>query len=120
MDFRTDDRRSSVPRQFGRLESPVRVLKGPDFFITASKGQRLTLPDWNLQLRQPILLVDGRMVVSVSRRRKVSCMKSRNSIRSASIGPKPSASCIEDGEIADVSSLSAFRNHSLAYGRNAR
>ena len=27
---------------------------------------RLTLRDWNLQLRQPILLVDGRMVVSVS------------------------------------------------------
>jgi ABC transporter substrate binding protein (PQQ-dependent alcohol dehydrogenase system) len=32
----------------------------------AFKGQRLTLRDWNLQLRQPILLVDGRMVVSVS------------------------------------------------------
>jgi ABC transporter substrate binding protein (PQQ-dependent alcohol dehydrogenase system) len=41
-------------------------LKGPDFFIAAFKGQRLTLRDWNLQLRQPILLADGRMVVSVS------------------------------------------------------
>ena len=41
-------------------------LKGPDFSIGAFKGQRLTLRDWNLQLRQPILLVDGRMVVSVS------------------------------------------------------
>ncbi len=41
-------------------------LKGPDFSIAAFKGQRLTLRDWNLQLRQPILLVDGRMVVSVS------------------------------------------------------
>jgi ABC transporter substrate binding protein (PQQ-dependent alcohol dehydrogenase system) len=41
-------------------------LKGPNFSIAAFKGQRLTLRDWNLQLRQPILLVDGRMVVSVS------------------------------------------------------
>jgi ABC transporter substrate binding protein (PQQ-dependent alcohol dehydrogenase system) len=41
-------------------------LKGPDFSIAAFKGQRLTLRDWNLQLRQPILLVDGHMVVSVS------------------------------------------------------
>jgi ABC transporter substrate binding protein (PQQ-dependent alcohol dehydrogenase system) len=41
-------------------------LQGPDFSVAAFKGQRLTLRDWNLQLRQPILLVDGRMVVSVS------------------------------------------------------
>ena len=41
-------------------------LKGPEFALGAFKGQRLTLRDWNLQLRQPILLVDGRQVVSVS------------------------------------------------------
>ncbi len=41
-------------------------LKGPDFSVAAFKGQRLTLRSWNLQLRQPILLADGRMVVSVS------------------------------------------------------
>ena len=41
-------------------------LKGPDFSVAAFKGTPLTLRDWNLQLRQPILLVDGRMVVSVS------------------------------------------------------
>ena len=41
-------------------------LKGPDFSIAAFKGQRLTLRDWNLQLRQPILLVGGHIVVSVS------------------------------------------------------
>ena len=40
-------------------------LKGPEFSIAAFKGRRLTLRDWNLQLRQP-MLVDGRMVVSVS------------------------------------------------------
>jgi ABC transporter substrate binding protein (PQQ-dependent alcohol dehydrogenase system) len=54
-----------------RVKSPDRktvtdFLKGPDFSIAAFKGQRLTLRDWNLQLRQPILLADGRMVVSVS------------------------------------------------------
>jgi ABC transporter substrate binding protein (PQQ-dependent alcohol dehydrogenase system) len=41
-------------------------LKGPDFATAAFKGQRLTLRDWNLQLRQPILLADGRTIVSVS------------------------------------------------------
>jgi len=41
-------------------------LKGPDFALAAFKGQRLTLRDWNLQLRQPVLLSDGRMIVSVS------------------------------------------------------
>jgi ABC transporter substrate binding protein (PQQ-dependent alcohol dehydrogenase system) len=44
----------------------LEFLKGPDFSVAAFKGQRLTLRPWNLQLRQPILLVDGRMVVSVS------------------------------------------------------
>jgi ABC transporter substrate binding protein (PQQ-dependent alcohol dehydrogenase system) len=41
-------------------------IKGKDFSVAAFKGQRLTLRDWNLQLRQPVLLADGRMVVSVS------------------------------------------------------
>ena len=50
----------------GEPKAVFDFLKGPDFSIAAFKGQRLTLRDWNLQLRQPILLVDGRMVVSVS------------------------------------------------------
>ena len=41
-------------------------LKGPEFGLAAFKGQKLTLRDWNLQLRQPILLADGRTIVSVS------------------------------------------------------
>lgn len=41
-------------------------LLGPDFSIAAFKGQKLTLRPWNLQLRQPVLLGDGRMIVSVS------------------------------------------------------
>ncbi|WP_316204893.1 ABC transporter substrate-binding protein [Bradyrhizobium sp. SZCCHNS3004] len=44
----------------------VDFMKGPNFSIAAFKGTRLTLRDWNLQLRQPILLSDGRMIVSVS------------------------------------------------------
>jgi ABC transporter substrate binding protein (PQQ-dependent alcohol dehydrogenase system) len=41
-------------------------IKSPDFSIAAFKGQKLTLRDWNLQLRQPILLFDGRNTVSIS------------------------------------------------------
>jgi ABC transporter substrate binding protein (PQQ-dependent alcohol dehydrogenase system) len=41
-------------------------LKSPEFSVAAFKGQKLTLRDWNLQLRQPILLFDGRNTVSVS------------------------------------------------------
>jgi ABC transporter substrate binding protein (PQQ-dependent alcohol dehydrogenase system) len=51
---------------FGDPKKLLDFMKGPDFSIAAFKGRRLTLRDWNLQLRQPILLVDGRMVVSVS------------------------------------------------------
>jgi len=38
----------------------------PNFSIAAFKGVRLSLRPWNQQLRQPILLADGRMVASVS------------------------------------------------------
>jgi ABC transporter substrate binding protein (PQQ-dependent alcohol dehydrogenase system) len=41
-------------------------IKSPDFSVAAFKGQKLTLRDWNLQLRQPILLFDGRNTVSAS------------------------------------------------------
>ncbi|MBM3642396.1 MAG: branched-chain amino acid ABC transporter substrate-binding protein [Alphaproteobacteria bacterium] len=41
-------------------------MLGKDFSIAAFKGVRLTLRPWNQQLRQPILLSDGRIVVSVS------------------------------------------------------
>ncbi len=44
----------------------VDYLKGPDFALAAFKGQKLTLRDWNLQLRQPVLLADGRTIASVS------------------------------------------------------
>ena len=41
-------------------------LSSPEFEIAAFKGQKLTIRPWNLQLRQPILLSDGRTIVSVS------------------------------------------------------
>lgn len=41
-------------------------MKGPDFGVAAYKGQKLSLRNWDWQLRQPILLSDGRTVVSVS------------------------------------------------------
>nr|WP_294523272.1 ABC transporter substrate-binding protein [uncultured Rhodopila sp.] len=44
----------------------VGYMKSPEFGIAAYKGQLLTLRDWDLQLRQPILLSDGRTVVSIS------------------------------------------------------
>jgi ABC transporter substrate binding protein (PQQ-dependent alcohol dehydrogenase system) len=50
----------------GDRKALLEFIKGPDFSVAAFKGQALTLRGWNLQLRQPILLADGRMVVSVS------------------------------------------------------
>jgi ABC transporter substrate binding protein (PQQ-dependent alcohol dehydrogenase system) len=44
----------------------VSTIEGPDFSVAAFKGRKLTLRDWDFQLRQPILLADGRTVVSVS------------------------------------------------------
>ena len=44
----------------------VSTIKGPDFSVAAFKGLKLTLRDWDFQLRQPILLADGRTIVSVS------------------------------------------------------
>lgn len=50
----------------GDPKAMLEFFKSPDFTLAAFKGQRLTVRDWNLQLRQPILLADGRVIVSVS------------------------------------------------------
>ena len=60
-----------MPEAVTRLNSddPEKIrayLASPDFSVAAFKGVRLTLRPWNQQLRQPILLSDGRMTVSVS------------------------------------------------------
>jgi ABC transporter substrate binding protein (PQQ-dependent alcohol dehydrogenase system) len=50
----------------GDPKTIVDYIKGPNFDVAAFKGRKLTVRDWDLQLRQPILLSDGRVVVSVS------------------------------------------------------
>jgi len=50
----------------GDTATLMAYVKGPDFSVAAFKGQKLTLRDWDLQLRQPIILFDGRNTVSVS------------------------------------------------------
>lgn len=50
----------------GDASKMLAYIKSPEFSVAAFKGQKLTLRDWNLQLRQPILLFDGRNTVSVS------------------------------------------------------
>src|SRR5437764_1753152 len=50
----------------GEPSKMLAYMKGADFSVAAFKGQKLTIRDWNLQLRQPILLFDGRNTVSVS------------------------------------------------------
>jgi ABC transporter substrate binding protein (PQQ-dependent alcohol dehydrogenase system) len=47
-------------------KAALEFLKSPGFALAAFKGQKLTLRDWNLQLRQPILLSDGRVTISAS------------------------------------------------------
>ena len=56
----------AASRGAGDAAAIVRAIKAPGFGVAAYKGQLLTLRDWNWQLRQPILLSDGRTVVSVS------------------------------------------------------
>jgi ABC transporter substrate binding protein (PQQ-dependent alcohol dehydrogenase system) len=57
---------SAAHKQVNDPKALLDYMKSPDFALAAFKGQKLTLRDWNLQLRQPILLTDGRTIVSVS------------------------------------------------------
>lgn len=50
----------------GEPSKIIEYINGPDLAIAAFKGQKLTIRNWNHQLRQPILLVDGRSTASVS------------------------------------------------------
>ena len=67
LDRMPHDRRGRQPHRFGRSgEDHAGHEKRRTFGVAAYKGQKLTLRDWDWQLRQPILLSDGRTVVSVS------------------------------------------------------
>jgi ABC transporter substrate binding protein (PQQ-dependent alcohol dehydrogenase system) len=53
----------------GASVDPAKILhemQQPEFGVAAYKGEKLSLRDWDWQLRQPILLSDGRTIVSVS------------------------------------------------------
>lgn len=50
----------------GDVAAAIAYMKSPAFGVAAYKGQKLTLRDWDLQLRQPLLLADGRTIVSIS------------------------------------------------------
>jgi ABC transporter substrate binding protein (PQQ-dependent alcohol dehydrogenase system) len=50
----------------GETAKVLDYIRSPAFSLAAFKGQKLSLRDWNQQLRQPILLSDGRVIVSVS------------------------------------------------------
>ena len=50
----------------GDPKTLLAYMRGTDFDVADFKGTRLTLRPWNQQLRQPILLSDGRTIVSVS------------------------------------------------------
>ena len=63
---RADDRRGGDAHEVGRRAGLRTYLLSPDFALAAFKGQKLTLRPWNLQLRQPILLSDGRNITSIS------------------------------------------------------
>jgi ABC transporter substrate binding protein (PQQ-dependent alcohol dehydrogenase system) len=47
-------------------EAVVASLRGPAFELAGFKGTRLTFRDWDGQLRQPVLLAEPRVLVSVS------------------------------------------------------
>ena len=53
-------------------------LRGDQFEIAAFKGEGLTFRNWNQQLRQPILVVGPRMLVSVSPQRASSTSARRS------------------------------------------
>lgn len=57
---------AAARRRTAERQALIGFITGPELSLAAFKGQKLSLRDWNLQLRQPILLVDGRTVVSVS------------------------------------------------------
>lgn len=45
-------------------------IRSPNFALAGYKGQKMTLRQWNLQLRQPIILVSDTSLVSVSPQRQ--------------------------------------------------
>ena len=99
----------------GRTQSadPKTILdfiKGPDFALAAFKGRKLTVRDWDLQLRQPILLADGRVIVSVSPQEGFLHQYSElDTLGHRSAGNQVPAQMIDSGDEADVAAVHAWR-----------
>ena len=51
-------------------EEIARYIRSPDFALAGYKGQKMSFRPWNLQLRQPVLLVSPTSLVSVSPQRQ--------------------------------------------------
>ena len=60
------DRRGRLAHPLGGHQDPGRLPQGARFRPGGIQGPAADLAHWNLQLRQPILLADGRTIVSVS------------------------------------------------------
>jgi len=101
MDGRAHDRRSDIGTNSGDPKAVVDFLRRPDFFRRLRQGSRLTLRDWNQQLSPTILLVDGRMVVSVSPQR-VFCIRFRTRYTRRRSAPKPDAGSLMQAALKKV------------------
>ena len=70
-------------------------MLGPDFELAAFKGTKVTFRPWNGQLRQAILLTDGRVLVSVSP--QVGFLHQRSPLDSLGLD-KPETKCAAFGK----------------------
>ncbi len=57
---------AATRKQSATPKDLIEYMRSPDFELAAFKGQKLTFRAWNGQLRQPILLVTGKVHVTVS------------------------------------------------------
>jgi ABC transporter substrate binding protein (PQQ-dependent alcohol dehydrogenase system) len=57
---------AATRKSSGSYKDLAPFIKSPDFELAAFKGVRLTLRNWNGQLRQPVPIVSPKLLVSVS------------------------------------------------------
>lgn len=57
---------AATRKKSGTPKELIAYLRSPEFELAAFKGQKLTFRPWNGQLRQPVLLVTGKVHVTVS------------------------------------------------------
>lgn len=57
---------AATRRQKADAAGLISYIRSTDFELAAFKGTKLTYRDWNGQLRQPVLLTTGKLLVSVS------------------------------------------------------